>query len=215
MHENAVTLNGVKRERVGSRYAKRAREAGHLPAVVYGHGEEPMSVALDAKAAIGHIMKGEKVFKLAIEGVGDELVLLRDLQYDYLGTNLVHADFSRVDLQEKVTSNVHVKLKGDAKGLKTAGAVLTHPVTELTVECSIANLPDEIEVDISELGGGGSILAKDVAMPSGVTLAGDPNGVIAHIVSATKQDDAGEGADAASGSGEPEVISGGGADGDK
>ncbi|MEO0512184.1 MAG: 50S ribosomal protein L25 [Planctomycetota bacterium] len=190
MHENAPVLKGTQRERKGTRYARRDREQGRLPAIVYGHGQDPLAVALEARDTIGHIAKGEKVFKLKIEGVGDELVLLRDLQYDYLGTNLVHADFSRVDLAEKVTAHVHVVLKGDAKGLKSAGTVLTHPITELTVECAISALPDQIEVNIEDLDVHGTVFAKDVVLPEGVTLTGDPDGVVAHVVGGKGGDDA-------------------------
>lgn len=203
MNENTPVLKGTRRERVGSRYAKRARESGQLPAVVYGHGQEPVAIELDFRDAVGHITKGEKVFTLEVEGMDKELVLLRDLQYDYLGTNLVHADFSRVNLKEKVTAHVHIVLKGDAKGLKTAGTVLTHPVTELTVECSISALPDHIDVNIDDLEAGGTIFAKDIELPEGVTLTGDPEGVVAHIVMASgKQAEDDESAEAAAAPGE-------------
>lgn len=187
MHENAPTIKATKRERTGSRYTKRVREAGDLPAIVYGHGQDPMAVALDGREAVRHINLGEKVFKFEIEGAGEELVLLRDLQYDYLGTNLVHADFSRVDLAEKVTAHVHINLKGDAPGLKAVGSVMTHPVSELTIECSIKDLPELIDVSIENLESGGTIFAKDVVLPEGVELKSPGDDVIAHIVGASHQ----------------------------
>lgn len=206
MNENAPTIKATKRDRVGSRYAKRLREQGHLPAIVYGHGEEPLSIAVDARDAVKHIKLGEKVFKLAVEGQGEELVLLRDLQYDYLGTNLVHADFSRVDLAEKVTAHVHITLKGDAKGLKQGGAVLTHPVTEITVECALRDLPDHLVVNIAELDADHTIFARDIELPKGVTLASSEDDVIAQIVMASKAAMSEEEADAESGAAEPEIT---------
>ncbi|MEM7629892.1 MAG: 50S ribosomal protein L25 [Planctomycetota bacterium] len=184
MHEESPILSAVKRERVGSRYCKRLRENGRLPAVVYGHKEEPVSIDLDAKDAVTHISKGEKVFELELEG-NKQYVLLKDLGYDYLGTNIIHADFARVDLNERVKTHAHLKLIGDAPGLKNAGAVLMHPLTELELECQVTNLPDQIEVDISALELGESVTASDVKLPkSTMVLLSDPNAIVAQIVMA-------------------------------
>lgn len=206
MNENAPTIKATQRERVGSRYAKRLREQGSLPAIVYGHGEDPVSIALEAREAIRHINLGEKVFKLDIEGKGAELVLLRDLQYDYLGTNLVHADFSRVDLNEQVTAHVHVTLKGDAVGLKAGGAVLTHPVTELTIQCAIKDLPEHIDVNIAELDAGQILHASDIELPAGVTLASSGDDIVAQITTGAGGGASGEAADAEGGAAEPEIT---------
>src|SRR5262245_6864628 len=139
MHEKQPTLGAVKRERLGTRYSQRYRAAGKLPANLYGHGQAPVAIAVDARDALTHIHKGEKVFRLELAGGAGadagQIVLLKDLQYDYLGNNIVHADFARVDLNEKVRTKVHVNLIGEAKGLKEAGAILMHPVGELEIEC--------------------------------------------------------------------------------
>lgn len=182
MHENAPLLAATRREHVGSKYAARIRNAGRLPAIVYGHGEEPVPVSVDAKDAISHIVKGEKVFEMSLDGK-KEYVLLKDLGYDHLGTNVIHADFARVRLDERVRTRTHVKLVGEAKGLKKAGAILMHPVTELELECQVTNLPDFIELDVSDLDVGASIYAGDVKLPkSTMVLLTDPKAVLAHIV---------------------------------
>src|SRR6188508_2045255 len=130
--QNAPSLNAGRREKLGSRYTRRYREQGKLPAVVYGHGATPVPVVVDAKETLTHITKGEKVFTLSIEGEkASQTVLLKDLGYDYLGTNIIHADFARVDLNERVHVRVHVTLLGDPKGLKTAGNILMHPTNEV------------------------------------------------------------------------------------
>src|SRR5688572_1126775 len=132
MHEKSPELTAKKRERVGSRYSSRIREQGGLPAIVYGHKEEPVPVSLDAREALAHITKGEKVFRLRMDGTKGEpqTVLLKELQFDYLGSRIVHADFARVSLTDRVTVKVPVHLIGEAKGLKTAGAILMHPTSE-------------------------------------------------------------------------------------
>lgn len=183
MSENTPVLVARKRERTGSRYSRRIREQGGLPAVVYGHKQDPVAVTLDAKEALGHIHKGEKVYTLEIEGGGRETVLLRDLQYDYLGTNIVHCDLSRVDLTERVHTRVPIHLVGEAVGLKKSGAILMHAVTDIEIECLVTNIPDFIEVDIAHLEVGDAIQARDVVLPKEtMVLLSDPNAEVAHIV---------------------------------
>lgn len=204
MHENAPILKAERRERTGSRYSRRLRESGRLPAVVYGHGQEPAHVAVDAKETIRAIHDGERVFKITIDGTED-LVLLRDVQFNYLGDEIVHADLSRVSLDEVTHANVRVKLIGEAKGLKQADTAMVHPNDEVAVECKLRDLPDLIEVDVSELDAGESISAGDIELPSGVTLLSDPDSVLATITTAMKAAPSAEetevGGDAA-----PEVI---------
>lgn len=182
MDANIPTLNADVRERPGSKYARRLRQSGKLPAVMYGHGEDPVSIAMDAAEILTRIHKGDKLFNLKMGG-GAQTVLLRDLQFDYLGTNIIHADFSRVDLEERIHTRVHVRLKGDAVGLKSVGSILIHPITELEIECKVANLPDEVVVDISTLAVGESIHVRDVQLPlPTMKMLSDPDGVVAHIV---------------------------------
>lgn len=208
MHENAPTLTATPRQRLGTRYAKRARQSGRLPAIVYGHKQTPVPVVLDAREALLHIHKGEKVFQLDIEGEQvAQTVLLKDVQFDYLGTNIVHCDFTRVDLDERIHTRVHVKLIGDAKGLGAAGAILMHPTTEIEIECPVTELPDEIEVDISELGVGEMVTAGDVALPSeSMRLLTDEHAVLAHIVVQHEEEEVGESEEVTGESEEPEVI---------
>src|SRR5690242_19023113 len=125
MHEKAPLLSAKKRERLGTRYCERIRKSGGLPAVVYGHGAQPIPVYVEAHNALAHIHAGEKVFRMDLadvqDGFKDQIVLLKELQFDYLGTNPVHVDFARVDLNERVRTRVPIHLVGEATGLKQAG----------------------------------------------------------------------------------------------
>lgn len=182
MHDETPVLNAKTRERLGSRYAKRLRAAGQLPAVVYGHKQEPTPVTLDAREAVRHISKGEKVFSLNIDGK-QQYVLLKDLGYDYLGTNIVHADFARVDLNERVDTHAHLKFVGEPIGMKKAGAVLVHPVNEISLNCLVTNIPDHIEVDISGLDVGDMLQAGQINLPiSTMKLLTDPSTVIVQVI---------------------------------
>lgn len=182
MHDETPVLNATTRERVGSRYAKRLRAAGQLPAVVYGHKQEPTPVTLDAREAVRHISKGEKVFSLNIDGK-QQYVLLKDLGYDYLGTNIVHADFARVDLNERVDTHAHLKFVGEPIGMKKAGAVLVHPVNEISLNCLVTNIPEHIEVDISGLDVGDMLQAGQIKLPiSTMKLLTEPSTVVVQVV---------------------------------
>jgi large subunit ribosomal protein L25 len=183
MSDKSPILTAKKRDRLGTRYAARVREAGGLPAVVYGHKEEPMSVALDRRDAVSHINKGEKVFKLKLDGAGEQMVLLKDVQFDHMGSNIVHADFARVSLTDRVTVKVPIHLVGEAKGLKNAGAILMHPTSEVDVECVVTEIPEFLEVNISELDLDHAILASELKLPKpGMKLKTDKSAMLAQIV---------------------------------
>lgn len=206
MSDTTTALSAEKRERTGSRYAQRVRNAGGLPAVVYGHKEEPVSITLDAHTAIGYISKGEKVFHLDLNG-NKQYVLLKDLGYDYLGTNIIHADFARVDMNERVDTKAHLKLVGDAAGLKTTGAIMMQPITELQLNCTVTNLPDDIVVDVSEMEVGDVLHASDVKLPlATMKLVTDPGAIIVQIVMKAIQVEEGEASEVAAEGATPEVI---------
>ncbi|MCA9274460.1 MAG: 50S ribosomal protein L25 [Phycisphaerales bacterium] len=206
MSNTTTQLSAKKRERTGSRYSQRVRNAGGLPAVVYGHKEEPVSITLDAHQTIMHLSKGEKVFELDIEGAKQH-VLLKDLGYDYLGTNIIHADFARVDLNERVDVNVHLRFVGDAEGLKTSGAIMMHPHTEIELNVLVTNLPDHIDVDVSGMKVGDVMHASDVKLPlDTMKLVTDEDTIVAQIVMKAVQEDEGEAGEVGAEGASPEVI---------
>lgn len=207
MHEESPILEAVKRDRLGSRYARRERAAGKMPAVLYGHGQEPVAVAVDAKQAVTHIHKGEKVFRLNLAGESaEQTVLLRDVQFDHLGTRIVHCDFARVNLDERVATTVTIHLVGEAIGLKTAGTLLMHPVSEIEIECRVADIPDFVEVDISGLEVGHGITAGQVTLPKpDMKLLTDADTFVAQVAHATVAKEAEE-ATVSAEAATPEVI---------
>ncbi|MBL9031581.1 MAG: 50S ribosomal protein L25 [Phycisphaerae bacterium] len=209
MHEKSPILKATKRDRVGTRYSTRIRERGGLPAVVYGRASQPESVALDAKETLTHIHKGEKVFRIQVEGAKEaQTVLLKAVQFDHLGTNVVHADFARVSLTDRVSVRVPIHLLGEAKGLKTAGAILMHPTNEIEIECVVTDIPDYIEVGVGDLDVDHQITAGDVKLPgASMKLKTDKHAILAQIVIQQEivEAKAEEGAVEA-GPAEPEVI---------
>ncbi|MBO6514794.1 MAG: 50S ribosomal protein L25 [Phycisphaerales bacterium] len=206
MSDTAPMLVAEKRERTGSRYSRRLRESGSLPAVVYGHKEEPVSIAVNMHETMQHLKKGEKVFELDLDGAKQH-VILKDLGYDYLGNNIIHADFARVSLDERVDTKAHLSFIGDAKGLKTTGAIMMHPITDLELNVLITNLPDHIDVDVSEMEVGDVIHASDVKLPlDSMVLLTDPDTIVAQIVMKAVQDEDTESGEVSSDAASPEVI---------
>ncbi len=177
----AHVLEAQTRSKIGSRYAKRERAAGRLPAVMYGHGQQPAHITIDARSAIRYFTGGERVFTVQMKGQKDETVILKDLQFDYLGTNIVHADLARVSLDEKIESKVPVRLVGESIGLKKAGAILLHPTALVTLRCTVLALPDHVDVDITQLDAGHAISAAEIKLPEAVELASDPHDILAAI----------------------------------
>jgi len=206
MSDTTTALSAQKRERTGSRYSQRVRKAGGLPGVLYGHKEEPVSITLDAHTAIGFISKGEKVFHMDLEG-SKQYVLLKDIGYDYLGTNIIHVDFARVDMNERVDTRAHLKFVGEAEGLKTTGAIMMHPIIEIQLNCTVTNLPDDIIVDVTDMNIGDALHASDVKLPKDtMVLLTDPGAIIAQIVMKAEQEEEGEASEVGADAATPEVI---------
>ncbi|MBE0535154.1 MAG: 50S ribosomal protein L25 [Phycisphaerae bacterium] len=174
------------RTSLGSRHAAAIRRQGKLPAVVYGHKEAPVAVALDTHEFIEHLHHGNRLFDVDMDGAKATL-LVKDLQYDHLGKNVIHADMVRVDLKEKVTLTVSVELRGMAKGA-AEGGILDQHLDHLEVECLVTEIPDVIGVSIKELGLDEAIHAGDVTLPAGVTLVTDPEALLVtcHVLAAAK-----------------------------
>ncbi|MFU8827902.1 MAG: 50S ribosomal protein L25 [Phycisphaerales bacterium] len=201
------TLQAERREKKGTRYAKRERNAGKLPCVLYGQGKDPAHLSLNHKEALRFFESGERVFNIELASESKtQTVLLKDLQFDYLGTNVVHCDLIRVNLDDVVEANVHLHMVGDAKGLKTAGAVLVQKMNEVPVRCRVSDLPEEIKIDISDLEANAHLSASDIKLPAGLTLECDPDAVVVIIDVQVETEEGTEGEAISSEGAEPDVI---------
>ena len=202
------TLQAERREKKGTSYAKRDRNVGKLPCVLYGQGKDPAHLSLDHKEALRFFESGERVFNIELtEESKTQTVLLKDLQFDYLGTNVVHCDLMRVNLDDIVEANVHLHLVGEAKGLRAAGAVLVQKMNEIPVTCRVSDIPEEIRLDISDLGADEHMTAGEITLPDGLTLDCDPETVVVLIdVKAETEDEGTEGEAITAEGSEPEVI---------
>src|SRR5262245_46272011 len=128
------------REQLGSRYTARLRKTGRLPAVIYGHKQDPAHVSVDGLEVNELLHKNTHLVEAQLAS-NTEPFLIRDVQWDHLGAKIIHIDLARVDLNERVTVDVQLEFTGDAIGLKEAGAILEHPFTELAVQCLVTEIP--------------------------------------------------------------------------
>jgi len=191
------------RDRLGSRYAKRLREGGRLPAVIYGHQQDPVHVSFDYKEMVTHLLDNAHLFKIVADG-RTEPCLVKDVQWDYLGAQIVHLDLTRVDLSEMVSIEVRLTLKGEAIGLKEPGALLTHPYSAIEIECRADQIPETITLDVSNLQAGEALTVADLQLPEGVVCTFEPDTVLASIT--IQQEIEEEEAEGEAAEAEPEII---------
>src|SRR5439155_13824961 len=145
----SVTLVAQARESRGKHEARRMRKKGQIPAVVYGHKEATISVAVGWDELYKAIRHGGRVVDLQADGK-TEKALIRDVQWDHLGLDILHVDFARVAADERIKIAVRIELRGTAPGV-TAGGVLDQPLHNLDIECLAIAVPDSIRVSIAEL----------------------------------------------------------------
>jgi len=200
-----MTLEAEIREQKGSKAVRRLRDrkVGKLPAIVYGHGQEPVCISLNAHDFVEALHHGHRIFDVQLPG-GRQTLLVKDLQYDHFGKQIIHADLMRVDLSERVTVTVPLELRGTAKGTHEGG-IVDQMLDHLEIECGVLEIPEFIVVSIKELGLDQMIHAKDVELPAGAVLKTNPEALIC-LCHLPKVREAEEAAAPVEGVQEPEVI---------
>ena len=203
---DTVVLKASVRDQTGTRYSMRLREQGLIPAVVYGHQKEAQSISLDAHNFVEHLHHGHRLFDIDIDGTKDTM-LVKDLQYDYLGKSVIHVDLMRVNLSERVTVEVMVELRGTAAGTHEGG-IIEEVMNAIEVECAVRDIPETLPVNIKELELNQTIHAGQIELPEGFTLVTDPDAVVVscHETKAAAVAEEAEVAAAEEAVTEPEVI---------
>ena len=175
----SVLLVSKPRDGRGTHVARRLRREGLIPAVVYGHKEAVLSIALARDDLMSALRHGARVVDLQADGK-QEKALIRDIQYDHLGQEVLHVDFARVSADERITIQVPIELRGTAPGV-TAGGLLDQPLHTLEIECLALSVPESIRVPIGELQIDGVIHVSDLKLPEGVKAMADPDAVVVHV----------------------------------
>jgi len=203
--EGPVKLTAQLREQVGTIASRRLRRQGLVPAILYGHGEQCVHLAVQTEEIEHALREGAHMVELRWNGHA-ETALVKDVQYDAFDTRVVHLDFARVAMDEAITVSVEIELRGNAPGVKEGG-VLDHVMREVEVACLPTNIPETIRVDISELNIGDTVRLQDVKVPEGVEVLGEPEAPVAILhppVAAEEPEEAEE--EEAEAAAEPEVI---------
>jgi len=203
MSELAIDVQ--KRAGTGTNANRRLRQSGKIPAVVYGGGKDTVPIQVDRKTLIDLMKTGESenaIFLLKLADSGQERhAMIRDMQVDPLTRQVMHIDFQRILMTEKVKVQVPVELTGTAYGVKTEGGMIDFVHREVAVECLPGDIPKHVDLDVTELRIGQHVEARELKLPEGVTLAEEPDRVIVAL-SHTKAEESA----AAEVVAEPEVV---------
>jgi large subunit ribosomal protein L25 len=195
----AETLQVEKRTKTGKLHNRRLRIEGRLPAVLYGHGEESVSLVVPADQLRATLRHGGKVVELAGDASGQ--ALLQHVEWDTFHQHLIHVDLLRVDATERVEVEVPLLLHGEAPG-EREGGVVEHLLHYVEIETSPIAIPEALHVNINHLKLNGSITVSEITdMPAGATLVTDAKTVAVHCI-----EPAPEVEEEAAGAAEPEVI---------
>ena len=192
----------VKNKGTGSRVARRLRAAGRIPAVIYGHKKAVIPVSL-VRGDVWKMIKTPGHLADLEVGESTETVLIRDVQWDHLGKEILHLDFSRVSAEEVIETEVAVELRGQAAGVANGG-ILEHLVHSLSINCRAGAIPDSIKIDVSNLDVDQGIHVSELILPPDVTVNAEPEVLLVHVVlRAVAEEPAAPEAETAAG---PEVI---------
>jgi len=174
----------VNRREVIGKKVKQLRRDGELPAVVYGHNIDPISISLEYQEAskILDSINPSALVVLDIEGER-HYTLVRDKQRNPVRRSIIHVDFQAVSLTETVRADVTINLFGEAPAIETYLGILVPSLEQLSIECLATNLPESVEVDISGLTEiGDSLLVRDLTAPEGVEILNDPEDVVVVVI---------------------------------
>jgi large subunit ribosomal protein L25 len=178
----STQLKGGRRESVGSRSARKLRADGRIPANIQGEGKPHADIHIDSRAFLTARRHHEKMFDIDL-GDKTETVLIKEMQYDAFGDQLIHIEFRRVTRGVAIDAEVEVHFEGQARG-----GVLQVVHHLVKIKAIPSKIPDEILVNVESLKAHETFKAKDLKLPEGVTLVSSPDFVLAIVADATKVD---------------------------
>jgi len=164
-----------KRESTGSRAMIKIREMGHIPAILYGHGEENSCLTVSLDTINGLIKHGTRL--VTMTGDVNDTALLRAVQWSSMGDHIIHVDFARVSQSETVDVPVPIHLHGEAPGALSSAGQLRFVTHEIQIRCPAASIPEFLVCDIGSLQLGQSIHVSELKLPEGATAI-TPGGVV-------------------------------------
>lgn len=197
-----AVLKASTRDELGTRKARRLRESGKIPAIIYGHGEAAQAVALHEHEVQLAIVHGQRLLEIDLGGA-KENVLIKEVQYDTLGQEILHVDLTRVSLDERVEVTVPIVLRGTPAGA-AEGGVLQQSAAEVRIECLVTAIPEEVRASVNDMGIGDALHMSDLELPEGAALLVEPDTVVCTVIVIAEEVE--EAPEAEAEAAEPEVL---------
>ncbi len=181
-----VRMKAERRSALGRNRTKALRAEGWLPAVVYGDGQEPLSISISEWELEQHVKAHHRVFQLEIAGTA-QAAFLQDIAWQSTTDRPLHADFKRIDLTKPIEADVEVALLGHPIGLAKGGTLMKDHIT-IKVRCLPTAIPDAIEHDVTKLEIDDYVTAGQLALPQGVELVTPPASAVCHVAKVVVQE---------------------------
>ncbi|MGW6904927.1 50S ribosomal protein L25/general stress protein Ctc [Streptomyces sp. NPDC054940] len=180
-----VKLTAETRTEFGKGAARRIRRDSKVPVVLYGHGSDPLHLTLPGHDLLLALRTPNVLISLDIDGKANELAIPKSVQRDPIKGYLEHVDLLLVKRGEKVTVEIPVHAEGE---LAAGGNLLEHVLNALPVEAEATHIPEAVTVSVEGLEAGASVLAKDIKLPKGTTLAVDEDAVVLQVLAAQAEE---------------------------
>lgn len=202
-----ASLNASVRTEKGTGVARKLRQAGSVPAVIYGHGREPQSLTVNTREVDRLLQQhsaGSTVIELSVEGRVAK-TLIREIQRHPFKRTIVHIDFQELVAGEKITVSIPLRFVGTADGVRNSGGILEETVHQVHLRVDPSNIPSHIDVDVTPLTIGHSYHIRDLVLPEGVAILDEPNATVC-VCTAPKTATEATPAEGEAGAAEPELI---------
>jgi large subunit ribosomal protein L25 len=203
-------VEGKSRQGGSKNEARRLRQTGMIPAVVYGAGQDAKTIAVDPKQMV-RILNSESghntIFDLSLDGSAAKVMIV-DWQFEPIKSALLHVDLKRIAMDKVLRVKVPITMKGEAPGVKVQGGILEQILREVEIECLPADIPSHLDADVSQLNFGDAIRVSDLPHAGKLKFLTDENQIVTHVVAVKEVVEAtpAEGAEVADATAEPEVI---------
>jgi large subunit ribosomal protein L25 len=175
-----ATLNASVRNEMGTGVARKIRQAGQVPAIIYGHGRTPQALTLNSREVeklLGQRAAGSTVIELSVDGRSAR-TLIREIQRHPVKRNILHIDFQELVAGEKITVNIPLRFIGTADGVRNSGGILEETMHQVHLRVDPSSIPDHIDVDVTPLTVGHSYHISDLKLPEGVAILDDPDATV-------------------------------------
>ncbi len=197
-------LKAQKRSEAGTRKARALRKQGLIPGVIYGHGRKTQSITMSEHDVTLAVLHGERLLEIELDGK-KENALIKEVQYDTFGQEVIHVDLTRVRLDERVEVTVPILLRGTPVGLSSDG-VLQQAANEVTMECIVTEIPEDISLQVTDLEVGEARYMRDLPLPEGAKLVSNSDTMVCSVIVIAEEEAEPEEALAEEAAPEPEII---------